>query len=688
MKRLWRILWLSALAGIGILLLLATWFAVWATRIGDSLERRDEAAVARVRSRSSGLTDAEAPRTAGWAHYGGDAGGTRYSPLKEIDRSNVDELEIAWTYRTGDVSVGDDLGRKSAFEATPILFEGTLYLPTVFSRVVALDPASGRERWSYDPHMDLHERYAEHLTARGVAAWRDTAATDARCASRIFFGTLDARLVALDARTGEPCRSFGTDGLVELKTPLVGEVEIGEYLVTSPPVVARDVVVIGSALGDNRRVEVERGVVRGYDARTGALRWHWDPIPRTPDDPAWGAWTPGHARKTGAANAWAPLSVDVERGLVLVPTGSAAPDFYGGERLGPNPYANSVTALEAETGRVVWSVQLVHHDLWDYDVSSQPTLVTLRRDGREIAAVVQPTKMGHVFVLERETGRPLFEVEERAVPSSEVPGESTSPTQPFPVRPPPLQPERMTPDSAWGFTPWDRRACREILSGLRSEGMFTPPSLEGTLEYPSMIGGANWGGGAVDTIRQILVVNQTRMASWARLVPRDRYETLSSDPDADGEFTEQGGTPYGIQRDGAAFSPFGAPCTPPPWGTLTAIDLVAGTVLWRVPLGTIRDLAPVPLPIRLGTPNLGGPLVTAGGLVFIGAALDDYLRAFDVETGDELWKGRLPAGGQATPMTYRLPDGRQHVVIAAGGHGGLGTTPGDYVVAFALPERE
>lgn len=661
-------------------------------RQAGGLERRDAEAIERVRARAEAVGVALAEPSAGvevgWAHYGGDPGGSRYSPLAEINRDNIDRLEIAWTYRTGDVSDGETLGRKSAFEATPVLFEGRLYLPTVFSRVVALDPETGAEIWAHDPRMDLGERYSEHLTARGVAAWRDAGAEPGEpCGARIFFATLDARLLALDATTGRPCDDFGVSGVVELKTSLVGDVETGEYLVTSPPVVVRGVVVVGSALGDNRRVEVERGIVRGFDARTGEMLWHWDPIPAGPEDSAWTAWEPESARRTGAANAWAPLSADPDRGLAFIPTGSAAPDFYGGERPGLNPYANSVTALNATSGRVVWTFQAVHHDLWDYDVSSQPTLVNVRRGDDIVPAVAQATKMGHVFVLHRDTGEPLFPVEERPVPSSPVPGEKAWPTQPFPVLPRPLQPETMTPDSAWGFTWIDRDACRETLAGLRTEGTFTPPSTEPTLQYPSLIGGANWGGVAVDRVRQVLVVNQSRMASWTRLVPRERYDEEASASDRSGSFTEQSGTPFGINRSGGITSPFGAPCTSPPWGTLTGIDLVTGDVLWEVPLGTIRDLAPVPLPLRLGTPNLGGPIVTGGGLVFIGAAMDDYLRAFDVETGEELWKGRLPAGGQATPMTYRLAAGRQFVVIAAGGHGGLGTTLGDYVVAFALPDR-
>jgi quinoprotein glucose dehydrogenase len=625
---------------------------------------------------------------ADWPSYGGDPYGTRYSPLTQITPENVEHLEIAWTYRTGDVSDGTQYSRRSSFEATPILFNGTLYVSTPFSRVIALDPESGAERWSFDPGIDLEERYSESLVSRGVEAWEDPNGSEGEaCYRRIFFATLDARLLALDADSGRPCESFGVGGEVDLKVN-VGDIEHGQYEVTSPPVAMGDVVVVGSAQGDNRAVELERGDIRGFDARTGELRWTFQPVPKTPESPGWEAWEAESARRTGAANAWAPLASDPERDLVFIPTGSAAPDFYGGERPGSNIFANSLVALRASSGELVWYYQMVHHDLWDYDLASQPTLVTVRRDGEEIPAVVQATKMGHVFVLHRETGEPVFPVEERPVPASTVDGEEAWPTQPYPVKPPPLLPEQMTPDSAWGLTPWGRGKCREKMERLRYEGIFTPPSIEGTLEYPSMIGGANWGGVAVDPVRRLLVLNLNRFASWVRLVPRDEYDDARRAPDAEGDFTAQRGTPYGMNREGGFVGPAGVPCTPPPWGKLVAIDLDAGDVLWDVPLGSIRDLAPVPMPIGWGTPNLGGPVLTASGLAFIGAAMDDYLRAFDAETGEELWKGRLPAGGQATPMTYRLrPAGRQFVVIAAGGHGGLETTLGDHLVAFALPQE-
>ncbi len=625
--------------------------------------------------------------TAGWSYYGGDQGGHRYSPLTQIAPDNVFALEVAWTYRSGDVSDGSQYPSRSSFQATPILFDGRLYLSTPFSRVIALDPETGEEIWAHDPGIDKSHSYSENMTSRGVASW-EAAREDppGSCPRRILFGTLDARLLALDADTGELCPDFGVSGEVDL-TVGVGVVEPGRYEVTSPPVVVNDVVVVGSAVGDNRRVDVERGTIRGFDARTGELLWSWDPVPRSPADPGWEEWSPEGAERTGAGNAWAPLSADPERDLVFAPTGSVAPDYFGGARPGSGIYANSVVALRASTGERVWHFQVVHHDLWDYDIGSQPTLATVRKDGRAIDAVIQPTKMGFVFILDRDTGEPLWPVEERPVPQSDVPGEQTWPTQPFPTHPPPLHPLQFTPDQVWGLTPWDRSRCREAMSGLQNEGIFTPPSLEGTLQFPSIVGGANWGGAAVDEDRGVMVLNQTRTVSWARLVPREVWSEVRGTPGYRGEVGMQEGTPYVMVREAILLSPWGMPCTRPPWSTLMAVDLQTGEPLWEVPLGTIRDLAPVPLNFRFGSITLGGPVITASGLVFIGAVVEKAFRAFDLETGEELWSTRLPAPAMATPMTYRLrPDGKQYVVIAAGGHGRAPLEVSDHLIAFTLPD--
>jgi quinoprotein glucose dehydrogenase len=574
-----------------------------------------------------------------------------------------------------------------AFEATPILIDATLYLTTPTDIVIAIDAASGAESWRYDPKIDRSKRYAE-ATSRGVSAWREPYPKAAGvCTLRLYFGTLDARLIAIDGRTGRRCTDFGVRGEVDLKSGIRIR-DPDDYLVTSPPAVYRDLVIVGSAIGDNRAVDIERGVVRAFDARSGALRWSWDPIPTQSSDPASQDWDAAAAARTGGANAWGVMSVDPARGLLFVPTGSASPDFYGGERLGANRHANSLVALDALTGKIAWHQQLVHHDLWDYDVAAQPVLVDLVREGRNVSAVVQATKTGLLFVFDRETGAPVFDIRERAVPRSTIPGEQISPTQPFPVLPPPLVSHaRVKPEDAWGLTFWDRGRCRDRIARLKSEGIYTPPSFEGTILYPSYVGGTNWGSIAFDSQRQWAIVPASQLPMVVTLLKTEDVRPMARSGDyPESEFALQTGTPYGMRRE-ALLSPFGLPCTPPPWGTLSAVDLRTGEIKWQVPLGSTRDLAPFFVPSRtLGTPNLGGPIVTAGGLIFIAAAMDNYLRAFDIETGKELWKGRLPAGGQATPMTYRAgPGNRQFVVIAAGGHGGLGTDPGDAVVAYALP---
>ena len=631
----------------------------------------------------AGMLSDSAPRPDEWPSYGNDPGGTRYSPLGQIDRTNVVRLRPAWTYRTGETG-GATPYAHVAFEATPLMLDGTLYLSTPYNRVIALDAETGAHRWTYDAKVDPTRRLAI-ATSRGVSAWLDSAAArGVPCRRRIFVGTIDARLIALDATEGSPCPDFGRGGEVDLKQGIAVSDNACCYQVTSPPAIVNGLVVVGSSIGDNRSVETERGVVRAYDARTGGLRWSWDPIPTRDSDPARTTWADDSWRRTGAANVWSAISVDAARGLVFLPTGSPSPDFYGGERRGANRYANSVVALRAATGEVVWDFQVVHHDLWDYDVPAQPMLVDVRRDGRAVPAVVVATKMGHLFVLQRETGAPLFPVEERPVPASSVPGEQVSPTQPFPVRPRALAPARLTPGDAWGLNPTEREACRARIAGLRSEGLFTPPSLEGTLVFPGFVGGVNWGGVAHDPTRGLVIVPTNRLPFVVRLIPRERFVAERAAGGGRGEFAPQRGTPYGMFRE-ALLSPQGLPCNPPPWGALAAVDLGTGDVRWEVPLGVFPELASVPEARDWGSVILGGALVTAGGLVFIAAARDSTLRAFEVETGKVLWTGELPAGGQATPMTSRTASGKQLVVIAAGGHSALRSKMGDHVVAYGLP---
>ena len=621
-----------------------------------------------------------------WPEHGGDKGGRRYSPLAEITPENIGELRPAWTYRTGEPERRGTAFAASKDQNIPLLVAGNLIVCTPFNRIVALDPTTGTERWVFDAEIALD--FAEKATygCRGVAYWQAPELPPGQpCRERIIFGTNDLRLFAIDANSGKRCGGFGVNGEVAAapERPLAFK---GELAYVNPPVVVNGVIVLGSSLADDYRTDSPSGKVRAFDALTGAKSWEFDPIPKDPNDPASASWHNDSALRTGSANTWGNMAVDEARDLVFLPTSTPAVDYYGGERPGNNDYANSLVALRGASGEVVWHFQILHDSIWDYDVPSQPLLVDLPRDGELIPAVVQNTKQGLVFVFHRETGEPLFPIEERPVPVGDVPGEWYSPTQPFPVKPPPLVPHGASPDDAWGFVLWDKWQCRKQIESVRYGPIYTPVSLEGTIISPWTAGGANWGGPAYDPSRHWMIINTSRMMKLAKLVPVDKVDHATANKDGPIDWDPPKvlrGTPYALQ-EATLLSPFGAPCNKPPWGGLTAVDLVSGEIVWEVPLGSLEDYLPIPIEWDLGTPNIGGPIVTAGGLIFIAATMDGNFRAFNVATGKELWKVDMPAGTTTTPITYAV-DGKQYVVIVSGGHGELPDRRGDYVLAFALP---
>jgi quinoprotein glucose dehydrogenase len=604
----------------------------------------------------------------GWEHWGGDPGGVRFSPLAQITPENVDNLVRAWEFRTGDLDRrAPAVMARTKFQATPLLVEDSLIFCSPFNEVIALDPGSGAQKWRYDPKISTEQRPANRYNCRGVAYWVDgQAAETAVCRARIFMGTNDFRVIALDARTGIPCADFGAGGEIKLDIGMKLDWP-GEFQITSAPLVSRGVVVVGSAIADNRRVEAPLGTVRAFDARTGKPRWNWDPLVH-------GGITAGHA------NVWAPMSADEGRGLVFLPTSSPSPDFWGGKRPGNNEHANSVVALRAETGELVWSFQTVHHDVWDYDLPAQPTLARIDSGEGMRDVVIQPTKQGFVFVLDRDSGKPVWPVEERSVPQGGAEGEQLSPTQPFPTHVPALMPQRFSSADVFDpFPGFGGSACAAQIEGLRNDGLYTPPSTQGTLVFPMTGGGVNWGGAAFDPVNQILYANTSYAVHIVKLIPR--ADTEGYKPPSGHDFGPQRGAPFAMTR-AVAMSPLGILCSKPPWGAMVAVDLKAGKILWRSSVGTAEDRAPLGIAFNWGTPLVNGVAITAGGLVFTGA-MDAYLRAFDAKSGAELWQGRLPVPGVANPMSY-LWKGEQYVAIAAGGHSEAGTTIGDSMVAFRL----
>jgi quinoprotein glucose dehydrogenase len=619
-----------------------------------------------------------------WISYGNDRGGSRWSPLAQITPANVGGLEPVWTYHTGPLPPG----ARAAFQANPLKVGDKVYICTGYNDVIALDAETGKEVWRHRALTDNRGIYG--LVCRGVTYYRVPGATGL-CAERIYTATIDARLIAVDAATGRSCPGFGRDGQVSLLTGM-GSVEKGYYLVTSPPALVRGRLVIGGWVTDGQHVGEPSGVIRGFDAVTGDFAWAFDI-----GKPDFHGLPPEGASYTrGTPNSWAPMSSDEALGLVYVPTGNATPDYFGAHRT-PNDdrFSSAVVALDAATGAVRWSFQTTHHDLWDYDVAAQPTLVDLPNG---VPALVQPTKRGEIFVLDRRTGRPVFPVTERPVPQGAVPEERPAATQPYSAALPSFGGPRPTERGMWGLTPIDQAACRIRFREARFDGDMTPLGVDRpTLTWPGYLGGIDWGGVSIDKKRGLMIVNNNQVANYNRLIPRKIADQMGVQPMTAAHMSDVGGpvpqkgVPYAAHVT-PFLSPLAIPCQQPPYGRINAVDLKTGKMVWSRVFGTSRDSGPLTLPtflpIPMGVPNIGGSVTTASGLVFIGATQEHAFRAYDVTTGRELWRARLPAGGNAQPSTYwSAKSGRQFVVIPAGGHGAMLSGSSDAMIAYALPKR-
>jgi quinoprotein glucose dehydrogenase len=605
-----------------------------------------------------------------WAHFNGDLQAQKYSPLTQITPENVKNLKVAWRAHTGDKSDGSGKTPASVWSATPLFVNDTLYLGTPFYRIFAFEPDTGKTKWVYDPKALLEALTQPDLKNRGVAYWQaEQPVAAAPCQKRVYIGTMDAKLHSVDADTGKPCADFGKSGIVDVnqwntlnaKWPLS---------LLQPPAVFKDFLFVGWAGKDWAETEAPPGTIFALDARTGALRWTFHSIP------------PEIAAKTGTANVWASMAIDSARGILYVPVSSPSPNFFGGNRLQPIPLGTSVTALEIATGKVIWSRQLVHHDLWDFDTNAAPTLVEITKDGKTIPALVQTSKQGFLYVLDRTTGEPVFPIEERPVPKSTVPGERSSPTQPYVALPKPVVDDQW-PGVFWLADVASLGYCSRKLKELDYEGRFTPPSLKGALSYPATIGGVEWGGGAVDPNKQIFVVNNSSAAQIYKLMPRKEFDAAAKTGGMEtGGFFPMTGSPYGIQLT-TFLNPIGMPCWKPPYGSISAYDLKTGALLWRKPFGQIQYWG-FYMPESWGTITIGGPAITASGLVFIGASMDSRVRALDLRTGEVLWKHLVSAPAVALPAIYEYR-GKQYVAFAAGGNSILTPRVSDEVIAFSLP---